>query len=91
LSFAAVSILHAVASGAAYGFEVIDATALPSGTVYPALGRLERDGLVTSSWEEASIAQEEKRPHGATTGSPRLAFASSMKNWGATARSGPSP
>jgi DNA-binding PadR family transcriptional regulator len=51
-----------VASGAAYGFEVIDATGLPSGTVYPALGRLERDGLVGSSWEDASIAQQEKRP-----------------------------
>ena len=62
LSFAAVSVLHAVASGAAYGFDVIDATALPSGTVYPALGRLERDGLVASSWEDASIAQREKRP-----------------------------
>jgi PadR family transcriptional regulator PadR len=62
LSFAAVSVLHAVGTGVAYGFDVIDATQLPSGTVYPALGRLERDGLVTSSWEDASIAQEEKRP-----------------------------
>lgn len=62
LSFAAVSVLHAVASGAAYGFEVIDATGLPSGTVYPVLGRLERDGLLASSWENAAIAQEEKRP-----------------------------
>ena len=62
LSFAAVSVLHAVASGAGYGFEVIDATGLPSGTVYPALARLERDGLVKSSWEDAAIAQDEKRP-----------------------------
>ena len=62
LSFAAVSVLHALATGAAYGFEVIDATGLPSGTVYPALGRLERDGLVTSSWEDAAIAQDQKRP-----------------------------
>ena len=62
LSFAVVSVLHALASGAAYGFEVIDATGLPSGTVYPALGRLERDGLLTSSWEDAAIAQSEKRP-----------------------------
>ena len=62
LSFAAISVLHAVASGASYGFEVIDATGLASGTVYPALGRLQRDGLVASSWEDASIAQEDKRP-----------------------------
>jgi PadR family transcriptional regulator, regulatory protein PadR len=27
---------------------------LPEGTVYPALHRLERDGLVTSRWESAS-------------------------------------
>lgn len=62
LSFAAVSVLHALATGDGYGFEVIDATGLPSGTVYPALGRLERDGLVTSSWEDAAIAQRDKRP-----------------------------
>ena len=62
LSFAVVSVLHALASGAGYGFEVIDATGLPSGTVYPALGRLERDGLVTSTWEDALIAQRDKRP-----------------------------
>lgn len=62
LSFAVVSVLHALATGAAYGFEVIDSTGLPSGTVYPALGRLERDGLVRSSWEEAAIARDEKRP-----------------------------
>ena len=61
-SFAVVSVLHALASRAGYGFEVIDATGLPSGTVYPALGRLERDGYVTSSWEDARVAQEEKRP-----------------------------
>jgi DNA-binding PadR family transcriptional regulator len=62
LSFAVVSVLHALASGAGYGFEVIDATGLPSGTVYPALGRLERDGFVRSAWEDPAIAREEKRP-----------------------------
>ena len=62
LSFAAVSVLHALACGAGYGFEVIDATGLPSGTVYPALGRLERDGYVRSAWEDADVARSEKRP-----------------------------
>lgn len=62
LSFAAVSVLHAVASGSRHGFDVIDATGLPSGTVYPALGRLERDGLVRSSWEDPAVARQEKRP-----------------------------
>ena len=62
LSFAAVTVLHAVASGSRHGFDIIDATGLPSGTVYPALGRLERDGLVKSSWEDAEKARDEKRP-----------------------------
>ena len=62
LSFAAVTVLHAAARGAGYGFEIIDETGLPSGTVYPALARLERDGYVRSQWEDAAIAREEQRP-----------------------------
>ena len=62
LSFAVVSVLHALASGYRYGFDVIDVTGLPSGTVYPALGRLERDGLVRSAWENLARAHREKRP-----------------------------
>lgn len=62
MSFTTVTVLHAVASGSRHGFDIIDATGLPSGTVYPALGRLERDGLLKSTWEEAAAAQAEKRP-----------------------------
>ena len=62
MSFTTATVLHAVASGAGYGFDVIDTTGLPSGTVYPALSRLERDGLVRSQWEEVSVARAEKRP-----------------------------
>jgi DNA-binding PadR family transcriptional regulator len=62
ISFTTVTVLHAVQSGAGYGFDVIDATGLPSGTVYPALGRLERDGLVRSHWEEPSVARDGGRP-----------------------------
>jgi DNA-binding PadR family transcriptional regulator len=40
----------------------MDATGLPSGTVYPVLGRLERDGYVRSKWESQAVAQREKRP-----------------------------
>ncbi|MGH9390467.1 MAG: PadR family transcriptional regulator [Vicinamibacteria bacterium] len=57
-----VQILEAVARGVGHGFDIMDATGLPSGTVYPALSRLERDGLVSSRWENARIAREEKRP-----------------------------
>lgn len=57
-----VAVLHAVADGVAYGFDVIDRTGLPSGTVYPALSRLERDGYLRSSWETDSEAFAAGRP-----------------------------
>jgi PadR family transcriptional regulator, regulatory protein PadR len=57
-----IQILEAVARGIGHGFDLMDETGLPSGTVYPALSRLERDGLVTSRWENARLAQKEKRP-----------------------------
>ena len=62
LSITTVSVLQAIANGYHYGFDVIDQTGLPSGTVYPALSRLERDGLVRSSWEDEAAAHEEGRP-----------------------------
>lgn len=57
-----VMVLHALARGHRYGFDVIEATGLTSGTVYPALERLEGHGYADSSWEEAEVAHEEKRP-----------------------------
>ena len=62
LSVAALSVLHAVARGTAHGFDIIEATGLPGGTVYPALSRLERDGLVSSNWEPVEAARAEGRP-----------------------------
>lgn len=58
----ALAILTALVEGANYGFDVMAATGLPSGTVYPILSRLERDGLVRSKWEDVRIARREKRP-----------------------------
>jgi PadR family transcriptional regulator PadR len=57
-------ILRAMAAGPVYlyGFRLIERTGLPSGTVYPALRRLERDGLMQSHWEQQSIADAEQRP-----------------------------
>jgi len=40
----------------------MELTGLPSGTVYPAMRRLERDGLVRSQWERQSIADAGQRP-----------------------------
>jgi DNA-binding PadR family transcriptional regulator len=62
LSLSSVAVLSAVSRGIRHGFDMMDATALPSGTVYPVLGRLERDGYVKSRWESQAIAQREKRP-----------------------------
>src|SRR5436190_2100431 len=62
LSITAVGVLRAIADGYQYGFDVIDQTQLPSGTVYPALSRLERDGLLTSAWEDEQDAHTEGRP-----------------------------
>ncbi len=62
LSFTALRVLQAVANGFSYGFDIMDATGLPSGTVYPALNRLERSGLLRSRWEDDSIAHDERRP-----------------------------
>ena len=62
LSLSAVAVLGALTSRIRYGFDIMDATRLPSGTVYPILGRLERDGYVRSRWEAQTTASREKRP-----------------------------
>lgn len=35
-----------------YGLELVDATGLPPGTIYPIMARLESAGWVSSRWEE---------------------------------------
>ena len=60
--WATLAVLKAIASGYRHGFDIIDITGLPGGTVYPALARLESEGRVISRWEDARIAQEEGRP-----------------------------
>ena len=62
LSHTAAIILQAVYAGQIYGFGIMEMTGLPSGTVYPALRRLERDALIASRWEQQSIADAEQRP-----------------------------
>jgi PadR family transcriptional regulator, regulatory protein PadR len=62
LSHTAAMVLQAVGTGYFYGFSIMEVTGLPSGTVYPALRRLERDEWIRSQWETQSIADEEQRP-----------------------------
>ena len=62
LTYASAVILQAVGNGYRYGFDIIDMTGIPGGTVYPALRRLEEAGYVSSKWEDARIARAEPRP-----------------------------
>jgi DNA-binding PadR family transcriptional regulator len=62
ITYSTVLVLEALARGYHYGFDIIDATNLPSGTVYPILRRFENEGLVTSEWEAQGIAARDQRP-----------------------------
>ena len=62
LPIGAVMVLHALARGHRYGFDLMEQTGLTSGTVYPTLERLEGLGFARSHWEDARVAHEEKRP-----------------------------
>lgn len=62
LSHTSALILQTIGAGYRYGFDVMEATGLPSGTVYPALRRLESLGLIHSTWEKESKALAEQRP-----------------------------
>lgn len=88
LSVGTVMVLHAMARGHRYGFDLIEQTGLTSGTVYPALERLERLGHVRSSWEEAHLAHAEKRPprrYFEITGEGKRALAEALERYKALA------
>lgn len=62
MTYATALVLQALDRGHRYGFDIIDATNLRSGTVYPLLRRLEDSGLIRSKWEHVSIARSSNRP-----------------------------
>jgi DNA-binding PadR family transcriptional regulator len=62
LSYTALFVLQALARGHRFGFDIMDATGRPSGTVYPALRRLEALGFVGSAWEDDGRARRANRP-----------------------------
>lgn len=62
MTYATALVLEALDQGFIYGFDIIDATRLRSGTVYPLLRRLEEAGLARSRWEKVSEARRESRP-----------------------------
>jgi DNA-binding PadR family transcriptional regulator len=62
LTLATTLVMQAIGAGHCHGFEIVDVTGYPTGTVYPALRRLERDGYVRSCWEAERTATREGRP-----------------------------
>lgn len=70
-------ILQALASGSRHGFQIMDVTGLASGTVYPVLRRLEREGLADSAWEDEAAARDagrrRRRVYGLTATGAQLA------------------
>jgi DNA-binding PadR family transcriptional regulator len=62
ITYPTTLVLQAIADGARYGFDIADRTGLQTGTVYPALRRLDDLGFVRSTWESEKIARREQRP-----------------------------
>jgi DNA-binding PadR family transcriptional regulator len=62
LGLGTIAILQALDTGRRFGFDVMDATGLTAGTVYPALDRLEDLGFVRSRWEAEAVAHRDGRP-----------------------------
>jgi DNA-binding PadR family transcriptional regulator len=94
LSHTAAMILQAIDTGCVYGFSIMEMTGLPSGTVYPAMRRLERDELISSRWERQSIADAEQRPprkYYKLTAAGRVTLEASRKRYPLLERMIPSP
>ncbi|MEP6493390.1 MAG: PadR family transcriptional regulator [bacterium] len=62
ITYPTAIVLFVVSRGVCYGFDIMDATGLQSGTVYPILRRLEDAGMVRSKWEAEATARNEQRP-----------------------------
>jgi len=57
-----ITILATLEGRRSYGLDIIERTAFLAGTVYTTLRRLEARGLVTGEWEDAEVAEAERRP-----------------------------
>lgn len=63
LSLAASIILRAIDDGHRYGFDIMEATGLPSGTIYPSLRRLEAAKLIRSAHEKGEQSKGPARKY----------------------------
>ena len=55
-------ILEAIRAGHRHGADIMEATAQGGGTVYKVLRRMEERGWITGRWEDANVAERERRP-----------------------------
>jgi len=62
ITYSTAIVLLAVSRGIRYGFDIMDASGLQSGTVYPILRRLEQAELLRSKWESVNRARDDQRP-----------------------------
>jgi DNA-binding PadR family transcriptional regulator len=62
MTLATTLVMQAIGAGHRHGFDIVEVTGYPTGTVYPALRRLERDGYVRSRWEAERSAARDGRP-----------------------------
>jgi PadR family transcriptional regulator PadR len=56
-----LSILLESGGAAVFGLEIMKRSGRPSGTIYPILERLERQGWIASEWEEHTDTQLRRR------------------------------
>jgi PadR family transcriptional regulator, regulatory protein PadR len=85
-----VLLLAALEDGAQHGYAIKEALRtgsggrfdLPTGTIYPALHRLERAGLITGSW---SVVDGRRRRSYQLTDTGRRRLAGERRNWRAFA------
>jgi DNA-binding PadR family transcriptional regulator len=95
LTFPTGLVLQAIARGTRHGFDIMEATGLPSGTVYPALRRLEAAGCLTSEWEdEVEVEGRPPRCYYALTAQGRALLEAALERFPAIALSlgnGPVP
>jgi len=83
----AVMVLRLLAERPMYGYQIVKELQVRSegyfdleqGTLYPALHRLEKDGLVTSRWEVIEDGPSRKYYHLTETG--RAELGKSVQNW----------
>jgi DNA-binding PadR family transcriptional regulator len=62
LGLTTISILAALEDRVGYGLDLTEQTGLLPGTVYTTLRRMERRNLLVGRWEDAEVAEEDRRP-----------------------------